>query len=160
MMIRRNLLGSAFAFLSLSSTDTPTYDPPEICKATPSSSSWPSHQKWNALNTALDGRLITPTPPGAVCHPDQPSYNTEQCTRISQAWTSYDFHVKDPVSVMWDNVANYTCLPNSKLPCSDQGYPAFVVNATTAKHVKLAVDFGEPAPQFSASILCAGRADL
>ena len=48
----------------------------------------------------------------------------------------------DPVSTLWNNWNNDTCLPDPKLPCSDDGYPSLVVNATTARHVQLAVDFG------------------
>ncbi|KAM0323137.1 hypothetical protein ACHAQA_008987 [Verticillium albo-atrum] len=42
---------------------------------------------------------------------------------------------------MWDNFSNDTCLPNPAYPCSPDGYPPYVVNATTAEHVKLGVDF-------------------
>ncbi|KAM0283509.1 hypothetical protein ACHAQH_002460 [Verticillium albo-atrum] len=42
---------------------------------------------------------------------------------------------------MWDNFSNDTCLPDPSYPCSPEGYPRYVVNATTSKDVKLGVDF-------------------
>lgn len=112
------------------------------CKAFPGTDAWPSPQAWNQLNETIQGRLIRPTPPGAVCHSDQPSYNEEQCPNVAQRWLVYDFHSQDPVSSMWDNWSNFTCLPDPTTPCSGDGYPAFVVNATTVEHVKAGVDFG------------------
>lgn len=44
---------------------------------------------------------------------------------------------------MWDQAANYTCLPEKSATCSGGGYPSYVVNATGAEHVKIAVDFGK-----------------
>ena len=59
-------------------------------------------------------------------------------------WSSYAWHAEDPVSVMWNNWANFTCLPDPEMPCGGVGgYPAYVVNATRAEHVKAGVDFGE-----------------
>ncbi|GJN81772.1 hypothetical protein PLIIFM63780_005307 [Purpureocillium lilacinum] len=111
------------------------------CKAAPGSRAWPSPGAWNALNSTVGGRLLAPAPPGAVCHPDQPTYNPEQCPAAQRGWSSYDWHAADPVSMMMDQFANDTCLPNAQYPCSGKGYPNYVVNATTASHVKAAVDF-------------------
>lgn len=36
---------------------------------------------------------------------------------------------------------NDSCLPNTSAPCSGLGYPIYVVNATSANDVKLAIDF-------------------
>jgi hypothetical protein len=47
------------------------------------------------------------------------------------------------VSVMGDVWANWTCLPDPDLPCSASGYPSYVVNASTAEHVKAGIDFGK-----------------
>ena len=113
------------------------------CKTHPNSPDWPDRNLWTELNHALGGRLLTPAPPGGVCHSDQSTYNAIECPVIAQEWSSYQFHADNPVSVMWDNWSNWTCLPDARAPCSDEGYPVYVVNATTAEHVKLGVDFGE-----------------
>ncbi|KAI1748161.1 hypothetical protein F4782DRAFT_518409 [Xylaria castorea] len=43
---------------------------------------------------------------------------------------------------MWQQFNNGTCLVDPSTPCSGAGYPAYVVNATTAMDVKLSFDFG------------------
>ncbi|UNI22232.1 hypothetical protein JDV02_008139 [Purpureocillium takamizusanense] len=111
------------------------------CKAAPGSRAWPSLGEWQALNASAGGRLLSPAPPGAPCHPDQPGYSAEACAAAQRGWRLYDWHAADPVSMMLDQFANYTCLPQERYPCSGQGYPSYVVNATEATHVKAAVDF-------------------
>ncbi|CAM1510668.1 Fc.00g010030.m01.CDS01 [Cosmosporella sp. VM-42] len=115
--------------------------PEKACKAYPGGNDWPSQDLWNHLNSTLDGRLILPTPPGAVCHPGWPTYDTSQCPAVASNWSVYEFHTDNPISVMWDQFSNDTCLPNPEYPCSTNAYPAYVVNATTPDHVKAGVDF-------------------
>lgn len=52
------------------------------CKAIPGSPDWPSGSSWSALNSSLSGRLLQLAPPGAVCHPDQPTYNAAICLTV------------------------------------------------------------------------------
>ena len=118
---------------------------PKQCRAFPGSKDWPSDREWSRLNKAVSGRLIKPEPPGGVCHEGQPNYDEDQCPNVVEGWKTMEFHASDPVSVMRDQFANQTCLPDPQYPCSGQGYPSYVVNATTAKHVKAAVDFGKHA---------------
>ncbi|KAL7816041.1 hypothetical protein V8C44DRAFT_307463 [Trichoderma aethiopicum] len=113
----------------------------EICKAYPGAPSWPPAHAWASLNRTLNGRLLRPVPPGAVCHPDQPTFNSSQCAAVAAEWKTYEFHVESPVSVMWDKFDNFTCLPEEDAPCSTAGYPAYVVNASSAEHVKIGIDF-------------------
>ncbi|KAM0519041.1 hypothetical protein ACHAPE_004034 [Trichoderma viride] len=113
----------------------------DTCKAYPGTASWPSASIWAALNQTLVGRLLQPSPPGAVCHPDQPAYNASQCADVAEEWKTYEFHTENPVSVMWDQYDNYTCLPEMNTTCSSAGYPAYVVNASSAEHVKIGIDF-------------------
>ena len=113
------------------------------CKAVPGTPDWPSDLTWARLNESTGGRLLRPSPPGAVCHPDQPTYDAAECSRVHSAWSTYEFHQNDPVSSQWNQYNNDTCLPEPSYSCSGQGYPVFVINATSAEHVKLGVDFGE-----------------
>lgn len=113
------------------------------CKAVPGSDEWPSLEQWKALNESIEGRLLQPDPPGAVCHPEHASYDAAACPVIQAAWFTEPLHSGDPVSSMWNNWNNDTCLPNPTLTCSSDGYPVYVVNATTAEHVKAGVDFGQ-----------------
>lgn len=117
--------------------------PGKTCKAYPGSPDWPSRDQWIQLNGTIEGRLLQPLPPGAVCHEGWPTYSADQCPVTAANWSVYEFHTENPISIMWDHYANFTCLPDPERPCSVSGYPAFVVNATTAEHVKAGVDFGE-----------------
>lgn len=112
------------------------------CKAYPGSLDWPSTSAWDKLNDDLGGKLLKPSLPGAVCHPEQPNYDPGECNAVQAGWVTFDFHLEDPISTMWDNWNNETCLPNPDYPCTPDGYPAYVVNASTAEHVKISVDFG------------------
>ncbi|KAK4223736.1 Tetrahydrocannabinolic acid synthase [Podospora fimiseda] len=111
------------------------------CKAVPGSDDWPSLETWTAFNQSIQGRLIKPTPPGAVCHSDHPAYNFDQCQVVQTAWSGEPLHSNDPVSVMWNNWNNDTCLPDPRLSCNEAGYAIYVVNATTPEHVKAGIDF-------------------
>ena len=111
------------------------------CKATPSSHGWPSESQWSALNYTLSGQLLKPSPPGAVCHPGQPTFNLASCPVVQAGWKTSVWHTHNPVSVIENNWANDTCLPIPTDPCSGEGYPIYVVNATCAEDVKKGVDF-------------------
>ncbi|RFN43426.1 6-hydroxy-d-nicotine oxidase [Fusarium flagelliforme] len=111
------------------------------CKSHPSSPSWPSPKTWSHLNATLNGALFAPIPPGAVCHASQPSYNKNTCPKVAKAWKTYDFHTENPVSLIYDQYSNWTCLPDMDYSCSGKGYPAYVINATKAEDVKVGIDF-------------------
>ncbi|KAM5342131.1 hypothetical protein ACJ41O_015162 [Fusarium nematophilum] len=115
--------------------------PEKSCKAYPGTSDWPSRHTWGKLNETLGGKLLAPLPPGAACHPGWPTYDPDACLDVQTDWSVYEYHTGDPISVMWDQYTNWTCLPNETFPCSASGYPAYVVNATTPEHVKLGIDF-------------------
>lgn len=139
MRVPAQLLLSFPGLLDLASATGPESNE---CKAYPGTPNWPSSHAWASLNKSLGGRLISPSPPGAVCHPGQATYNETQCAEVIKGWSTYDWHTNSPVSVMWDQYTNDTCLPDPRAPCSPQGYPAYVVNASTPEHVKAGVDFG------------------
>jgi hypothetical protein len=111
------------------------------CKAAPGSSTWPSNSEWAALNHSISGRLLKPSPPGAVCHPSQPTFNPGACSAVQAGWLNTAWHADNPISVPENNWVNDTCLPIPTAPCTGEGYPIYVVNATCAKDVKKGVDF-------------------
>lgn len=115
--------------------------PQAKCRATPGSADWPSTASWSALNSSISGRLIKASPPGAVCHPGQPTYNPVACPAVQAGWMTSIFHTDDPVSSIENNWNNDTCLPIPTVPCSGEGYPVYVVNATCAEDVKKGIDF-------------------
>ncbi|KAL1868863.1 hypothetical protein VTK73DRAFT_3443 [Phialemonium thermophilum] len=111
------------------------------CKSIPGDATWPSATAWRLLNETVDGRLLIASPPGSVCHTDQTTYDDDRCRAVQSAWSSEFFHADDPVSVEWNNWTNDSCLPDSRAHCTANGYPTFVVNATTPLHVKAGIDF-------------------
>lgn len=116
--------------------------PPAIaarCKAVPGTPSWPAADDWNVLNRTLAGRLLKPPPTAAVCHPDQPTFNLD--TSNDTNWTSANTYAEDPLGIINPNWSNDSCLPLPELPCSGKGYPVYVVNASCAEHVAVAVNF-------------------
>lgn len=66
-------LSQLLVFMSANKTQKKNFH--ANCKVIPGSPDWLSDYSWPALNRTLGGRLFKPTPPGAVCHPDQPTFN-------------------------------------------------------------------------------------
>ncbi|KAJ6445442.1 FAD-binding, type 2 [Purpureocillium lavendulum] len=132
------LLASLTAAVSSAATSPPAG---KSCKAHPRGPDWPSARDWKRLNETLGGRLIKPAAPAAACHPGNTGYGPARCDELTKAWQGTEFHCGNPVSVLLDQYTNYTCLPDAAYPCTAEGYPAYVVNATTAEHIKLGVDF-------------------
>ena len=110
----------------------------QTCKVTPSDPNWPSKADWAALNTTVGGRLIAPTPPGAVCHTNRPEYNAASCANVASQWPVEAFHRQDPVSI---NYNDDTCYPDGAQPCSNDGYPAYVIAATSVADIQAGVKF-------------------
>lgn len=111
------------------------------CKAVPDGEDWPSEEKWSTLNTLTGGRLIHPWPAAAVCHPGHPAYDAALCAVATTWWASSEFHASDPTSSLWTNVNNYSCLNDPDSPCTRDGFPRYVLNATTAEQIRIAVDW-------------------
>jgi hypothetical protein len=99
---------------------------------------------WAALNNSLSGTLLAPDAPGGVCFSEQPNYNTTQCTTVQESWTtSWDFITSNPIQVAYQNWNNDTCwpFPEMNLTCSKEGYPPFVINASSAAEVQTGFKF-------------------
>jgi FAD binding domain len=130
------LLGLTATSLAYSHNQSHPY-----CKSIPGSHGWPSTTSWARLNSSLSGRLIAPSPPGAVCHPGQPTYDPSLCPVIAEDWTTSAWQSANPVGTICNNFNNDTCLPSPNVTCSGAGYPVYVINATCAEDVKQGVDF-------------------
>jgi hypothetical protein len=113
----------------------------QYCKPIPGGARWPAVAEWNKLNDTVGGRLIAPTPPGAVCQPSSVVFNENACTElVTTNWANSGWHAQNPISVDYNDD---TCLPNAMAPCSGNGYPDYVVNATRATDVQAAVRFAK-----------------
>jgi hypothetical protein len=116
---------------------------PGTCKSIPGEAGWPAEQDWAILNQQVKGRLLKPIPPAAGCHKTEYlSVARQSCALISLGFKDSQWHAKNPVSNMWQNWNNYSCMPSPNGgSCSTSGYPVYVVEAREASDVKAAVDF-------------------
>lgn len=133
------LLGCALQYATADTARNLTFE--GHCKVTPNSPFWPSLPDWAQLNQTLGGTLLKPGAPAAACHPKQAAFNHQECTSLEGNWNSSQWHSDNPISSLWQNVNNYSCLPDSNYSCSTAGYPIYVVNASTSQHVQAAIDF-------------------
>jgi hypothetical protein len=111
------------------------------CKAIPGTSSWPCAADWQSLNHTVGGRLLKPSPPASVCHPDWPNYNAAACLALQPKLTDGGFFADDPLSGDFPNWNNDSCLASPQDPCSGEGFPVYVVNASTPQHVAAGINF-------------------
>ena len=127
----------AISMLQRLSVAAPT-DP--YCKPQPGDPHWPSQTAWHALNASVDGRLIDPTPPGAVCHPSWPQYDKGNCAQVAKSWLNSQFHALNLFSADYNDE---TCLPSADAPCSSAGYPSYVIESVNPKDVQEGVWFAQ-----------------
>lgn len=113
---------------------------PKYCKPLPGSTDWPSPDTWQQLNETVDGQLVSPPPPGAVCHPTHELFNNASCSELLENWTLSSWHAQNPITSDYNDD---TCRPDPNADCSRDGYPAYTVNATKHEHVAAAVTFAK-----------------
>ncbi|KAK8879018.1 FAD binding domain-containing protein [Apiospora arundinis] len=113
------------------------------CRAFPGSPGWPPEEDWRQLNSSLGGALLKPTPPGAVCYSSSEYYDQAACNNILSNARNSRFYLNDPVSELTTWTEGHTCpvRNNAQGNCTQGGFPVYVVNATTVKHVQIAVNF-------------------
>lgn len=120
-----------------------TAQPPDVeCKAFPGDDGWPTDDDWRHFNTSIDGVLLKPLPPAAVCY-SGPQYDIGKCSYLINNATRSHFYVDDPLTALTTWTQGSTCVPaiNATGSCAQGGYAAYVVNATTVKHIQAAVNF-------------------
>jgi hypothetical protein len=112
--------------------------PAGTCKWVPGQAGWPSDADWTELNQRVQGRLTKPAPPAAPCHAELGGGGS--CQSVRDGFGDSAWHARNPVSNMWQNYNNYSCMPSGG-ECTAEGYPVFVVTARSGSDVKAAVDF-------------------
>jgi hypothetical protein len=122
-------------------TSNGPYDGPD-CRAFPGSSDWPTDSEWNSLNSTIEGNLLKPLPVGNVCY-QGPTYDAAKCGAIVNRSFSVPYYDGDPVSTLTQWTEGDTCVAslNAQGNCTQGGFPVYVVNATTVKHVQAGVNF-------------------
>ncbi|KAI1633705.1 hypothetical protein F4809DRAFT_666588 [Biscogniauxia mediterranea] len=122
--------------------EPPFYDGPE-CKEYPGSEGWPTDDEWVQLNASLGGVLLKPVPLGAACY-DGPYRDEAKCDFILNNASTSRIWIDDPLSsfTTWPaGDACYATRDTEGLDCTQGGYPVYVVNASTVKHIQAAVNF-------------------
>lgn len=114
------------------------------CRAWPNTPSWPSEADWAQLNTTLDGALLRPFPAAAACYPGHPQQNLTQCNFLTsgQAGRTH-YWLDNPVETLTTWPAGWGCLLGSNVTgnCERGGWPEYVVNVSSVKHIQAAVNF-------------------
>lgn len=115
------------------------------CKVYPGDAAWPSEEAWAALNERVDNRLLKPRPQAAACY-DGPEYDAAACAEMSASWTNSYSHLDDPIEMFSPVYQGLTCLPPNIYDsgnCTMGGFPWYVINATSVKHVQEGVKFAK-----------------
>ncbi|KAK3328745.1 hypothetical protein B0H66DRAFT_822 [Apodospora peruviana] len=113
------------------------------CREFPGSAKWPTENEWSRFNVSLGGALVKPLPPGAVCYPG-PNYDSAKCDFLLNNASSTRFYVDDPVTIMTKWPQGETCYPETNPAngtCTQGGFPAYVVNASSVAQIQAAVNF-------------------
>ncbi|KAK2037421.1 putative FAD-dependent isoamyl alcohol oxidase [Colletotrichum somersetense] len=114
------------------------------CRLLPDDDEWPSAEKWQSLNTTVQGRLIKTVPLPHVCH-SQPfgAFDQNACDDIKAKWLDDQTYLNNPAEVMNPYVQNQTCdpfTPTSK-PCELGNYASYSILVTGPQDVIAGVKF-------------------
>ena len=119
-----------------------TYTGPK-CKVAPGDAGWPTAAEWDKLNKTLGGALLKPPPIGSVCYAGA-HYDERICSYYTSGDKIRDF-IDHPLSTMTEWPGGSTCVvaknPPAGRSCLQGGFPVYVVNASTVRHIQLAVNF-------------------
>ena len=115
--------------------------PKGSCKWVPGQEGWPSDADWAGLNQQVQGRLTKPTPPAAPCHRELGGAGGGNCQSVRDGFGDSAWHARNPISNMWQNYNNYSCMPSGGECTLWTGTPVYVIAARSAGDVKAAVDF-------------------
>jgi len=113
------------------------------CKAFPGTDSWPDENNWAELRGVIDGALLHPLPTAHVCYAGT-TYNATECRFLVEEADRTHYWVDDPIITLTQWTQGNTCRPSLNTTgkrCERGGFPEYVVNATSVKHVQAAVNF-------------------
>lgn len=129
-------------FAALSFGDTSEVSDSPSCRAFPGTDDWPSKCEWQHLNKTLQGRLLHPNPPAAVCYEGE-DYDKDACQFLLLNAGDTHFYVDDPLTVLTQWTEGSTCLAELDPAgnCTRGGFPEYVVNVTRVADVQAGVNF-------------------
>ncbi|KAH6716547.1 hypothetical protein BKA61DRAFT_717939 [Leptodontidium sp. MPI-SDFR-AT-0119] len=125
-----------------SSESEPSHASGPKCKAFPGSLDWPSYSDWSKLNETLEGSLLKPVLPTSACYPGS-SFDTAKCNFVVNPPGNTRFFVDDAATTLTQWPAGDTCVAslNPRGNCTQGGFPTYVLNVTTVRHVQAGVNF-------------------
>ncbi|VDB84461.1 unnamed protein product [Peniophora sp. CBMAI 1063] len=109
------------------------------CRSQPGQPGFPTREDWGALNTTVEGRLLTVVPSAKACA-------EIACTPAQ--WSSAVFRNTLPGQINaynWEQ--NYTsnpaelCLYNNTASCTQGDVPLYAINATAPEHLQAGIAF-------------------
>jgi hypothetical protein len=153
----QEVVGNIFPFESVQLSRADAHDFPAIrfgnraaepsrntprCRAWPGSHDWPTEAEWKQLNVSLGGALLRPLPPASACYQGE-AYNETTCRWLVNQSGRTHFWLDDPLTTLtqWPQGSTCALALNPAGTCSRGGFPEYVVNATTVKHIQAAVNF-------------------
>lgn len=112
------------------------------CRAWPGSNDWPSDSEWKQFNASLGGALLRPMPAAVACYEGE-LHNETMCRWLIDESGRTHFWLDEPLSTLTQWPQGSTCMPvlGAEGTCTRGGFPEYVVNATTVKHIQAAVNF-------------------
>ncbi|KAI1087979.1 FAD-binding domain-containing protein [Rostrohypoxylon terebratum] len=112
------------------------------CKVFPGDEAWPAPEEWARLNETLGGALLRPKPVAAACY-QGPDFDEAECTFLLTNTSSSHYWLDDPLVALtqWSQGATCPLLSDPQGNCTRGGFPEYVVNATSVKHIQAAVNF-------------------
>ncbi|KXX78112.1 6-hydroxy-D-nicotine oxidase [Madurella mycetomatis] len=113
-----------------------------LCRAWPGSHDWPSDAEWRQFNVSLGGALLRPMPAAVACYEGE-LHNETMCRWLVDESGRTHFWLDEPLSTLTQWPQGSTCMPvlGAEGTCTRGGFPEYVVNATTVKHIQAAVNF-------------------
>ncbi|EAQ83599.1 hypothetical protein CHGG_10003 [Chaetomium globosum CBS 148.51] len=112
------------------------------CRAWPGNHDWPSDLEWKQLNSSLGGALLRPFPAASACYQGD-YYNETTCRWLLDQSRRTHFWIEEPLSTLtqWPQGSTCPLVLDAQGTCTRGGFPEYVVNATTVKHIQAAVNF-------------------
>jgi hypothetical protein len=106
-------------------------------------SCWPSANTWSAFNSSVSGRLISITPPAAVCHGGL--YNESSCAIARANWNVGYWRADQPgasQNTNWENGESRCFINEPRETLCEQGrVPVLGVAAENVTDIQTAVEF-------------------
>ncbi|KND93023.1 hypothetical protein TOPH_02171 [Tolypocladium ophioglossoides CBS 100239] len=116
------------------------------CRCRPHRPCWPSHDKWHALNSSIDGNLAAVLPVAHACK--EPFLDASACNASTAKSTDSAWRAAQPGAVQWTNweawpERNQTCYFDSSknIPCGQGRVSLFSALVDKAEHIQAAVRF-------------------